>query len=241
MAVTSMEPIPETVAAVNELGSAELLEDLVRLANRGKEIVPDLVGVSIARIDQGLTFTLVASAEEIAVLDAIQYAAGGPCVDSARSEEVRHFDNRDVLDETRWQLFALATAARTVCSTLTLPVMRRGSVIGTVNLYGASRRAFVGQHDELAQIFGAWAAGAVANADLSFTTRNDARAAPRRVRDRVVVEMAIGILAAQLDGDVDAAEDRLRDAAARAGVSTYELAHEILRARGEEDQDDDAR
>lgn len=237
--MSSMEPIPETAVAASELGPGDLLEDLTRLANRGKEVVPDLVGVSIARLDLGLTFTLVASAEEFAVLDAIQYAAGGPCVDSARSEEVREFDNHDVLDEARWQLFAQATAARAVRSTLTLPVLRGGSVVGTVNLYGASRRAFVGQYDELAQVFGAWAGGAVANADLSFTTRSEARAAPARVRDRVVVEMAISILAEQLGIDVDAAEDRLRDAAARGGVSTYELAHEILRAADKKDHGDE--
>jgi GAF domain-containing protein len=234
-----MEPIPETAVAAGELGPDELLPELSRLANRSKEIVPDLLGVSIARLDLGLTFTLVASAEEFAVLDAIQYAAGGPCVDSASKEEVREFDNQDVLDETRWQLFAQATAARGIRSTLTLPVLRNGSVIGTVNLYGATRRAFADQYDELAQVFGAWAGGAVANADLSFTTRREARAAPARVRDRVVVEMAISVLAAQLGLDVDAAEDRLRDAAARAGVSTYELAHEILRAADKEDHGDD--
>ena len=235
-----MEPIPETAVAASELGPDELLPELTRLANRSKELVPDLLGVSIARLDLGLTFTLVASAEEFAILDAIQYTAGGPCVDSARKEEVREFDNQDVLDESRWQLFAQATAARGVRSTLTLPVLRDGTVVGTVNLYGATRRAFADQYDELAQVFGAWAGGAVTNADLSFATRREARRAPGRVRDRVVVEMAISILATQFGLDADAAEDRLRDAAARAGVSVYELAHEILRAADKEDHGDDS-
>src|SRR3954453_6300390 len=88
-AVTPLEPIPETVEAVANLDPAaddgSLLADLIRLSRRGEEIVPDLVGVSLARLDQDLTFTLVATAEEIAVLDAIQYAAGGPCVESAHT------------------------------------------------------------------------------------------------------------------------------------------------------------
>lgn len=230
-----MEPIPETVAAVDELGLNDLLDELKDLANRAKEVVPDLVGVSIARLDQGLTFTLLASAEEVAIFDGIQYVAGGPCVDSAMAGEVRQFDNRDVLDEARWQLFACATAARAVRTSLTLPVMRRGAVVGTVNLYGASRRAFDDQYDELAQLFGAWAAGAITNADLSFATRDEAREAPRLVGDHVLVETAIEILSAELGVDVDGAEDRLRAAAARAGVSTSELAREIIRARGRKD------
>lgn len=236
-----MEPIPETLAAIRELDpqpTGNLVAHLTRLANRAKAIVPDLVGVSLARLDEGLTFTMVATASEIAVLDAIQYVAGGPCVEGAMVGETREFVGDDPLDEARWQLFAQATAAQAVRSTLTLPILAEGQVLGTVNLYGASRQAFGGHHEELAEIFGAWAAGAVTNADLSFTTRSEAQAAPRRVRERVVVEMAIGILAAQLRLDVDAAEDRLRDAARRSGVSAAEVAEEVVRLHERREQGD---
>src|SRR5215218_2954296 len=165
-----MEPIPETVEAANEVADldADVLADLRRMANRAQERVPDLVGVSVASLEDGLTFTLVASAEEVAVLDAIQYAAGGPCVEAAHTDRVVQYAP-EALDEERWRLFAEATAARAVRSTLTLPVVRGGQVIATVNLYAAATHAFEGQHEHLAAIFGAWAAGAVTNADLSFT------------------------------------------------------------------------
>jgi GAF domain-containing protein len=238
-----MKPIPETLAAIHALEpppeTGNLVAHLTRLANRAKELVPDLVGVSVARLDEGLTFTLVATAAEIAVLDAIQYSTGGPCVEGAETGEVRAFDNEDVLDESRWQLFAQATAAHTVRATLTLPILEDDRVLGTVNLYAASRGAFGDLHEELADIFGAWAAGAVTNADLAFTTRGEAQAAPRRVRERVVVEMAIGILASHLGLDVDAAEDRLRDAARRGGVSTTELAQEVVRIHERRQRGDD--
>lgn len=229
-----MEPIPETVQAVEALDASSddgrLLADLTRQASRAKEIVPDLVGVSIAPLNDGLTFTLVATTEDVAVLDAIQYVAGGPCVEGAHAEQVMQFE-QNVLDEERWRLFAEATAARAVRSTLTLPVLRAGHVVGTVNLYAASRRAFGGHHEQLAEVFGAWASGAVANADLSFSTRTEAQAAPQRARDRCVIDVAIGIVAAELGLRVDAAEDRLRDAASRAGVSLLTVAREIVRAR----------
>jgi hypothetical protein len=52
-----MKPIRETVEAVNELdpteGDESLLEDLIRLANRAQQIIPDLVGVSVAPIADG--------------------------------------------------------------------------------------------------------------------------------------------------------------------------------------------
>jgi hypothetical protein len=78
---------------------------LTELAHRAPEIVPDLAWVSVGRIPKGLTFTLVATAAEIAVLDGIQYLAGGPraraegpCEAGTYSNEVREFNRDDVLD-----------------------------------------------------------------------------------------------------------------------------------------------
>jgi GAF domain-containing protein len=236
-----MEPIPETVEAVDDLDPSvvdlDLLDHLTELSNRAQEIVPDLVGVSIARLAEELTFTLLATAREIAVLDGIQYLAGGPCVEGAHAQEVREFNRDDVLDEDRWRLFAEATAARAVHSTLTLPVMTEDRVVGTVNLYAASSRAFVGHHGALAEVFGAWAAGAVADADLSFATRKEAQAAPQRVQDGHVIDVATGFLAAQLGVDVDTAWVHLHDAAVRAGVTMVQLARNIVHAQERQDQE----
>ena len=231
----TLEPIPETREAVVNLDPSvddgSLLDDLMRLSGHAKGIVPDLVGLSLARLDHGLTFTLVATAAEIAILDAIQYAAGGPCVESANANQVVAFEP-DLLHEERWRLFAEATAARAVRSTLTLPVMGDGRVVATVNFYAASRRAFVGHREQLAKIFGAWAAGAVTNADLSFATRKEAEEAPLRIQNQNLIDMATGILAAQVGVDVETALARLRDAATLAGVSLLQLAREVLRAKG---------
>jgi GAF domain-containing protein len=184
-----------------------------------------------------LTFTLVATSGDIALLDAIQYAAGGPCVEGAHSDEVMEFE-ANVLDEERWRLFAEATAARAVRSTLTLPVLSNEQVVATVNLYAASARAFVGLHQDLAGIFGAWTAGAVANADLSFATRREAERAPQRIQEQNLLSLATGILAVQLGIDPRAARERLEDAAARAGVTVLQVARDIVVARGRRDNAD---
>lgn len=230
-----MEPLPETVAALDELdapSAEDLLVRLGRLAARAQELVPDLVGVSVCPFEQeGLTFTFVASTEAASVLDGVQYLAGGPCVEGAEDAVVHEFHEDDVLDEDRWGLFAQATAAHGVRSTLTLPVGDEDQVLGTVNLYAGGTASFAGHHDELATLFGAWAGGVVTNADLSFSSREEARAAPGRVREQLVVEVAVGILAAELDVDVDAAEARLHEAAARAGVSVGRLARAVVHAR----------
>ena len=57
------------------------------------------------------------------------------------------------------------------------------------------------------------------NADLSFSTRLDAAAAPQQMRDRIEIETATGLLAARSGSDLEVAQRLLREAAARAGVS----------------------
>lgn len=236
-----MEPIPESTAAIDDLDPSvddgSLLGDLTRLAREGQEIVPDLVDVSIAGLSEGLTCTLVATAEEIAILDAVQYVAGGPCVEGAHTEQVMEFEP-DPLNEERWRLFAEATAAREVRSTLTLPILSERRETGTVNLYAASQRAFAGHHEQLAEVFGAWAPGAVANADLSFMTRREAEGAPQKVRNQIFVDQATGLVAAELGVDVDSALAHLRDAASRARVSLLQLARDIVNARQRQNQDE---
>jgi hypothetical protein len=163
-----LDPIRETEQAADALesftGETGLLDALSERANRARELVPDLMGVSVARAQDGLTFTLVASDEVIAVLDALQYIGGGPCVKGAATGEVqetRFARGSGPLDEEEWRLFSSASAARGVRSTLTLPILDSGGeAVGSVNLYAGAARAFEDVHPQLALVFGAWAAGA---------------------------------------------------------------------------------
>jgi GAF domain-containing protein len=239
-----MEPIPETVEAIEEygpfgLGDADLLGRLREASVRVRDVVPDCLGFSLASREHGLTFTLVADDTDMAVLDAVQYLAGGPCV--AAVEEQRHhpvgFDHDDLLDEESWRLFGHATAAKGVRSTLTLPLLEDQEVVGSVNLYGASAQAFTGHHEALAVIFDAWAPGAVTNADLSFATLREARQAPRLLREETTVQVAVGIIVAREGIDARAAEGRLRHAAERAGIPVHDLAQAVLDAQGLDSDD----
>ena len=56
-------PLPETRAALSELsrlGDADLVTDLRALTDRARALVPELVGVSLGALREGLTFTFVA-------------------------------------------------------------------------------------------------------------------------------------------------------------------------------------
>lgn len=226
-----MQPIPETLDALGEVDSyldgGSLEEQLRTTASRAEQVAPGLVGVSLAFREHGLTFTLIATDEDIATLDAVQYVASGPCVDAI---DLGHgiATPDGLLSERRWQHFARASAAAGVQSTLTLPVVDGDVVVSTVNLYGRAADTFAGRHEALAGVFGAWAPGAVANADLPFTTRRDAQQAPAQLQEVAVVDTATGILAAEREVTVEEASAQLHDAAHRAGVPVHKLARVLV-------------
>lgn len=229
-----MRPIPETLEAIAELDAlvddGTLLDDLRRQAARAQDITPSLAGVSVALLVHDLTFTLVASDEEIAALDAIQYLSSGPCVAVIEAGEPMGVatTSDDLFSESRWRDLARATAAVGIHSTLTFPIVDGEEVTGTVNLYGRSAHTFDGLHAELADVFRAWAPGAVTNADLAFTTRRLAEKAPARLREDALVDTAVGILAASRAISFDTARAQLEDSAARADVPVGTLARVII-------------
>jgi GAF domain-containing protein len=237
-----MDPLhetPETREAIDELEPSvddELLEQLLDRGRRVRIVVPDCVGMSVASSRHDVIFTLVASEPDIATLDAMQYLHDGPCVTAVQGERVLEFGHEQFVDEHQWHLFAQATAAMGVRSTLTLPILVAGRVTGSVNLYAASRYAFDGRHEEVAAIFSAWAPGAVSNADLAFETRRLAAEAPAKLRAAAKVSTAVGIIAGALDIDEDAARRALSSAAVCAGVSELRLAQTLIDIRQEDDR-----
>jgi len=234
---SAMDPIPETASLIDELSTfydGDLLGDLQRQAEAVRDLVPDLVGLSVAAFRDDVTFTLVASDREVAVLDALQYLAGGPCVDAVQAERVLEYDFAAPDDEAHWHAFAKAGAAKAVATTLTLPILHGSKVVGTVNLYAAASGAFRGLHREIADIFHAWAPGAVTNADLSFQTRRIAEGSPERMHVRMQIDAATGLLMAERSIDADTARELLDRAAQRAGVTTHELAKIMIESKPDE-------
>jgi GAF domain-containing protein len=222
-----VRPIPETSKAMLERSATSGMDisgSLIDMGRKVQAIVPQCIGLSLGVIRDGLTFTLVATDEELATLDAVQYVAGGPCVDATgKGEGIIETQSVDLLDEGRWQLFASASAASNVQSTLSLPIGDEGHVVAGVNLYATTRDAFQGHHEELAEALGAWAPGIVSNADLSFSTRLAAAAAPGQIREQSRVDITAGMLAQTLHIPTDEARERLHQAATRAGVPLQQL------------------
>jgi GAF domain-containing protein len=226
-----MEPLPETGEALSELerfGDTTVREHLRAVMAVAKTKVPSLVGVSLTLVPEDLVLTYVASDHRIAVMDAVQYVDGGPCIDAVDADRVVLTDVEGLLDEARWQLFAQVTAVAGVRSTLSMPLRQDGTVTGGVNLYGGDSSSFRGLEAWLANLFGAWAPGAVANADLSFSTRLEAVRGPAKLRGRAYVDQAVGLLVGARGIDPGDAEARLQRAAAQAGTTVLALARALV-------------
>jgi hypothetical protein len=226
-----MKPLPETDEALDEYleeDDVDLRRVLMSMSRDARRIVPTCVGLSLGLVREGLTFTLVATAKEIAAIDAAQYLDGGPCVEVAHGAELLDLDVRDLLDEDRWTAFAHASAAQGIESSLSLQVVREGDVIGGINLYAATPGAFRGTHASLARALGAVAESAVSDADLGFATRELARRTPRTLADVRTVDVAVGMLAARYGCGVAQARARLERVAAQAGVSVVQAASVVI-------------
>ena len=226
-----LEPIPESREAAAVLGErpggADLLEGLQAVARAAVRLVPSCIGVSVTVVVDGEPSTLTATSEAVASVDAAQYLDGGPCVQSADSDQAIAVD--DVLDERRWQLFECAASAEGVRSSLSMPfTVAEAGLPGALNLYAADPNAFASNQEELAQAFGVQVSDLVRNADLSFLTRDFARQLPDRLREEASIARAIGALATARGWDPAEAETRLRTAANQAGVPVSKVADVVL-------------
>jgi hypothetical protein len=232
-----LKPVAESRAAFEWLsyyGDHAVEQSMARMGHGVREIVPACFAMSLTMADSGLTFTLMCEREGAAPLDAMQFLEGEPCA-PAEDDTVPGSSTDLPTDETRWQLHARAEAFAGIRSTLSLPFLdgEGEGALGDVNLYATTSHAFDGHHDEIADACGAWAGGAVTNADLRFITRVRAAAAPERLRERGTMDVACGYVAAHQDIPLDEAAVQIRTSAHRAGVSEFDLARLILDGHGE--------
>lgn len=231
--MVDMEPTLESEQAFHALAHDDLdhlRQRLLEAAEHVRIVVPQCWGLSLTMVGQeDVTFTLVASSQQVADLDAIQYLDDGPCEQTAREGTVTRVDDlQDSTSEERWHQFATIGAAAGVLSTLSVPLRIQGRVVGGVNLYASQPQAFAGHEDEVAAIFGSLGSDVVANADMAFASRQRSVRTKEWLDEQHSISVATGITMARFDLDTDEARDRLADAAARAGISEARLAAAII-------------
>lgn len=221
-----MQLLPQSREALDEYVtlSVDDVEGLLRVIEGwALRAVPDCVALSVTLLEEDLTFTLVDEATAGTGLSDGSATPCGPAADDAGPEPA--------LDEDEWADMARERAFAGIASTVSLPVVEHGRAVLTIDLYASTAHAFHDRIDELVDALGIWQAGAVTNADLGFDTLRRAEAAPERLRQQRVVDVAVGLVAARMGVTTQHALQLLGSAAERAGVSREQaarVAHALL-------------
>ena len=209
-----MKLLPQSREALDEYVtlSVDDVEGLLRVIEGwAMRAVPECVALSVTLLDDDLTFTLV---DESARPDRSSTDAGdGTDPDRAGATTPDH-----ALDERGWADMARERAFAGIASTVCLPVVEHGRAVLNIDLYASTAHAFRDRVDGLVAALGAWQAGAVTNADLGFETLRRAEAAPERLREQRLFDVAVGLVAARVGVTTDDAFDLLRAAAEVAGL-----------------------
>ena len=227
-----MKPVPETVTALRALRLADdehaELAELERLSRRVEALVDTCTGMSILQAATGITFTFVVPGTSLQTVDPMDFLARTAPGDVAARPSGEAPGSTDPTDEERWRRAATVDALSGVRSTLSLPLVEKGEVLGTVTLYGERIDSFTGREEEVAAIVGAWAPGATTNDDLWFSSRLRAAAAPTLVAEQAAVDAAVGVAAVRLEIPTREARQRLREASARAGIPEATMARLLI-------------
>lgn len=210
-----MELLPQSKEALDEYvtPSVDDVEGLLRLIEGwAVRTVPECVALSVTMLDDDLTFTLVDTGGDL---------MSAPSVVSTGA---RAHDGDHALDEGGWAEMARERAFAGIASTVCLPVVEAGRAVLNIDLYASTAHAFHDRIESLVAALGACQAGAVTNADLGFDTLRRAQAAPGRLREQRLLDVAVGLLAARQGVTTDEACRLLEQASEQAGITETQVA-----------------
>ena len=192
-------------------GVDELLRDVAQFAAHA---IPAVDGASVALLQpQHVTpriQTCAATAEFVAEIDKVQYEElhEGPCITSMQTGRVTV--SGSLGSDIRWPHFGGRVARMAVHSALSLPLVIRDEVIGSINSYARTRDAF-GEHAVvLGSEFAQSAAVSLHNATLLANARERTDNLQRALASRAVIDQAIGIVRSRTGATAEEAVERLK-------------------------------
>ena len=172
------------------VGVCERITDLARRALSGVD------EASVTHLLEPGPSTPAATGELARRLDQAQYEQlSGPCLEVAGHTTV--VSVVDTAADRRWPGWAAAAVAAGIGSALSVGLPIRGTLGGSLNLYGRATGAFDDDTVGLARTFAGNAAVALANAHLYDTTVTLAEQLQEAMEYRAVIEQAKGIVMAE--------------------------------------------
>lgn len=217
------------------LGGTDVRVFLDRLASHATQTLASggthaHCGVTLLR--RGRAGTAGSSSDQARTMDEIQYAfAEGPCLSSARTQEVFHVPS--VAQETRWPDYMAAIRSAGVESILAVPFSLADDAMGSLNLYAPSPDAFGAEAVKAAARCAEHASTALRLA-LRIGGLQDSKEDLRSAMEaRTTVDVALGILMAQNRCSQDEALTELRHRGRALGMDQRGAAERVIAAASE--------
>jgi transcriptional regulator with GAF, ATPase, and Fis domain len=202
-----------SLADLSRLGMGEGqqgLEDLLKhVAEFAVRAIPGADGAGLTLLEKDRADTMVATAEFVRAVDAIQYGIGeGPCITAAAERRTVHSGYLGA--DTLWPQFGPRVAKLGVHSALSLPLLAGGNVLGAMNVYAHAKDAFDERSVELGELFSIPAAISVQNAQALSQARRLAIQLQAALTSRTVIDQALGIVMSRSGDTPDEAFAKLR-------------------------------
>lgn len=189
----------------------------------------DGAGVALMHDDQVLL--RVASSVLVEKADDVQYGLGeGPCLTAVAEKRaiiIGSLRGR----EQRWPRFAREIRQLGIGSALSLPLVVRQAVIGSVNIYSLREDAFLEADVVSGERFARPVAAAIQSARITQHLDQLAAQLFETLEVQALISAAIGFLRHREDLPTDAAKQRLDELAARDHQSVTDAAASVLGTR----------
>jgi GAF domain-containing protein len=195
-----------------------------RITRAAVDTVPGCAHASISMVRRGGRVTTVAPTDDVpATVDAIQYETRqGPCLEAIWDDEVVLID--DLASDERWPAFAARSTAETpVRSILAARLFVQDDVIGALNLFAESPRAFDDHDAAVATILAGHAALAVSAA----REKQHAEQLDEALQSNRDIGVAMGVLMARSGLTREQAFAVLREASQRLNVKLRDVAADV--------------
>ena len=192
--------------ATDNISLADMLSSVADFVVRA---IPGADGAGLTLLQNDRPDTIVASAEFVREVDAIQYGIGeGPCITAAA--EGRTVSSGSLGGDQAWPRFGPRVSRLGVHSVVSLPLLVGGTAIGAMNVYAHAKNAFDEHAIALGELFAIPAAVSVQNAAALTNARRLASQLQAALDGRAVIDQAMGIVMSRSGCTAVEAFDKLR-------------------------------
>jgi GAF domain-containing protein len=204
-----------------------LKDTLIRVATLASSAIPGADGAGLTLLEAARDDMIVASAHFVAAVDEVQYRVGeGPCLQAVEAGAIQM--SGSLGGEVRWPRFGPQAGRLGVHSALSLPLLLKDQVVGSLNVYGQARNAFDTRSVRIGALFARPAAVTVANALLLEESRRLSTQLERALVSHATIDRAIGIGMSRTGCSADDALQHLRELSKSSRTKLVDVCQQIV-------------